>query len=66
MTKKASQSDGLGTVPEVAEFLRLSRPTVYKLMNRGVIPSVKFGKARRIPWTGIREMIRKQTAGGVD
>jgi excisionase family DNA binding protein len=31
------------TVPEVAERLRLSRGTVYKLIRTGVVPAVQLG-----------------------
>lgn len=36
------------TVPEVAQALNIKRTTVYELMRRGDIPSVKIGKSRRI------------------
>jgi excisionase family DNA binding protein len=42
-------SDGLVTVPEAAAFLRLSRSTLYALMERGDLPYVRIGAARRIP-----------------
>lgn len=42
-------SDGLVTVPEAAAFLSLSRSTLYALMERGDLPYVRIGAARRIP-----------------
>lgn len=42
-------SDGLVTVPEAAAFLRVSRSTIYVLMDRGDLPYVRIGSARRIP-----------------
>lgn len=34
---------------EVAALLGLSRSEVYRLMDRGMIPSVRFGRSRRVP-----------------
>jgi excisionase family DNA binding protein len=54
--KKASlTAEGFADVPEAAEFLGLSRSTIYKLMEDGSLPYAKFGKARRIPWRAVRE-----------
>jgi len=36
------------TVSEVAEILRVSTKTVYKLINQEKIPAVKVGRAKRI------------------
>lgn len=35
------------TVSEVAEILRLNRFTIYRMSERGRLPSVKIGKALR-------------------
>ena len=42
-------ADGLFTVAECGEFLRLSRSTIYKAMESGQLVFVRFGAARRIP-----------------
>lgn len=36
------------TVTQVASFLNVSRSTVYALMDRGQLPSIKLGRARRV------------------
>lgn len=41
--------DGLMTIAEAAAFLRVGRSTLYQLMDRGELPHVKIGSARRIP-----------------
>ncbi len=41
--------DGLMTVAEAVAFLRLSRSTVYALMDTGELAYVRIGRARRIP-----------------
>jgi excisionase family DNA binding protein len=48
-------ADGFADVPEAAEYLCLSRSTVYKMMDNNDLPYAKFGKARRIPWRALRE-----------
>jgi excisionase family DNA binding protein len=53
--------DGLASIPEVQAFLKVSRSTVYTIMNRGELPFVKFGKCRRIPWSALREYVDKHT-----
>ncbi|ABW15648.1 DNA binding domain, excisionase family [Parafrankia sp. EAN1pec] len=37
------------TPAEAAELLGVGRTTIYELMNSGDIPSVRIGRARRIP-----------------
>lgn len=37
------------TPAEVMDYLRLSRNTVYTLIQRGKLPSRKFGRTIRIP-----------------
>jgi excisionase family DNA binding protein len=40
--------EGFLTVAEVAEYLRLSRMTVYRLVNSGQLESVRIGRSFRI------------------
>ncbi len=40
--------DELLTVKEVEEYLRVTRTTVYKLINRGAFPVIKIAGATRI------------------
>ncbi|MEJ5944278.1 helix-turn-helix domain-containing protein [Pseudokineococcus basanitobsidens] len=37
------------TVAEVAEELRVSRMTVYRLIERGELPAVRVGRSYRVP-----------------
>jgi excisionase family DNA binding protein len=46
--------DGFVPVLVAAEFLSLSRASVYNLMDAGELPSAKFGKARRIRKSDLR------------
>ena len=40
--------DQIYTVPEVAEWLKLDKSTVYYMVKRGEIPHLKIGKSIRI------------------
>jgi len=42
-------AEGLLTVPEVANFLRVSRATIYLMVGRGEFPVVKLGKRTLLP-----------------
>lgn len=37
------------TAPEVQKILRVSRITVYRMIERGDIPTIRFGRKVRIP-----------------
>jgi excisionase family DNA binding protein len=54
------RNDRLMTVPEVAEYLRVSVPTIWRWLREGTIPGIKIGKSRRIRWS---EVIRFETGG---
>jgi excisionase family DNA binding protein len=46
---------GFGSVDQVAEFLSLSRATIYKMMDARILPSAKLGKSRRLPWAAVKD-----------
>lgn len=50
------------SVKEAATAMNLSRSFLYALVMRGEIPSIKIGRARRIPVSVIDEWIAKQVA----
>lgn len=45
------------TIPEVAHRLGLGRSFTYQLVMSGEIPSIKLGRARRVPVTALEEFI---------
>jgi excisionase family DNA binding protein len=49
-------------VEEAARLLSLSRSTIYEMLDRGELPSVRCGAARRIPLAALRVWIERQTA----
>ena len=45
---KAQQRPRFMTVAEVAELMRVSTMTVYRLIKAGDLPAVRFGKSYRL------------------
>jgi excisionase family DNA binding protein len=46
------------TVAEVAERMRVSKMTVYRLLHNGALPAVRFGRSFRVPRGAVEELIR--------
>ena len=53
--------DKIYTIPEVAEYLRMSKSKVYDLVKRKKIPSVKIGRNVRIRHSDFMEWLDEQT-----
>ena len=62
--REALVADGLLTVRECAEFLHLSRSTIYELMDAGELRFAKLGRARRIPRRAVIELAARELKGG--
>ena len=48
------------TVAEVADLMRVSAMTVYRMVQAGEIPAVRFGRSYRIPEAAVVELIAPQ------
>jgi excisionase family DNA binding protein len=53
----------LMTVDEAANFLAMSRGSVYNLMRSGALNSVQIGRARRIPFAEVHRLVRTAYTG---
>jgi excisionase family DNA binding protein len=49
---------------EVARRLSLGRATVYLMMASGELPTLRKGRAVRVPVRALQEWIERQTHGG--
>ena len=58
MTDRPLAEVRLLTVAEVAEILRLSKMTVYRMVNAGTLPALKVGRSVRIPEYVVDEYLR--------
>ena len=56
-------SDGLERISDAAKFLGVSRSLVYRLINAGMLPSVKIGRNRRVPIRAVRELASDNLVG---
>ena len=45
------------TVAEVAELMRVSVMTVYRMVQSGELPAVRFGRSYRIPEAAVVDLV---------
>ena len=45
------------TVTEVADIMRVSKMTVYRLIHSGEMPAIRVGKSFRVPEAAVAQMI---------
>lgn len=50
------------TVAEVAELMRVSKMTVYRLVHAGELPAIRFGRSYRVPESAVAEVMNKPIA----
>ncbi|MHA7240966.1 helix-turn-helix domain-containing protein [Arthrobacter sp. TMS1-12-1] len=62
MATNVSTSE-LYTVAEVAAMMRVSKMTVYRLVQAGTIHSIRFGRSYRVPQSAVREYIDSTNSG---
>ena len=55
------------TVAEVADMMRVSRMTVYRMVHAGELPAIRFGRSFRVPESAVEQLLRSATVheGGV-
>ncbi|MFC3300329.1 helix-turn-helix domain-containing protein [Arthrobacter agilis] len=47
------------TVAEVADLMRVSKMTVYRLVHAGDLPAVQFGRSYRVPESSVEEFLHR-------
>lgn len=52
------------TVAEVAEVMRVSKMTVYRLVHAGEMPAVRFGRSYRVPEAAVENYLRNAVVDG--
>lgn len=45
------------TVAEVADMMRVSKMTVYRLVHSGELPAIRFGRSFRVPESAVQMAI---------
>lgn len=61
MTRDLSEVRFL-TVAEVAEMMRVSTMTVYRLVHSGELPAIRFGRSFRIPESAVAAAVQPPVA----
>jgi excisionase family DNA binding protein len=49
------------TVAEVADVMRVSRMTVYRLVHAGQLPAIRFGRSFRVPESAVTQALESLT-----
>ncbi|MCF3138055.1 MULTISPECIES: helix-turn-helix domain-containing protein [Micrococcaceae] len=52
------------TVAEVADVLRVSKMTVYRLVHSGEMPAVRFGRSFRVPEEAVSQYLKGAVVDG--
>ncbi len=52
------------TVQEVAELMRVSKMTVYRMVHAGELPAVRFGRSYRVPANAVESYLRAAVVEG--
>ncbi|MFV0373448.1 helix-turn-helix domain-containing protein [Microbacterium sp.] len=50
------------TVAEVADLMRVSKMTVYRLVHAGDLPAVRFGRSYRVPENAVTAALQRPVA----
>lgn len=50
------------TVAEVAELMRVSKMTVYRLVHSGELPAVRFGRSYRVLESAVLDALQRPIA----
>lgn len=58
-----SAEDDIMTITQVAEYLKISEITTYKLVQEGKISAFKVGRHWRVMKQDLKEFIEKQKRG---
>ena len=54
------------TVSEVADLMRVSKMTVYRLIHSGEMPAIRVGKSFRVPEAAVGQLINSGLADHSD
>ena len=50
------------TVAEVAELMRVSKMTVYRMVHAGELPAIRFGRSFRVPESAVADALQRPIA----
>jgi excisionase family DNA binding protein len=50
------------TVAEVADMMRVSKMTVYRMVHAGELPAIRFGRSFRVPESAVAHVVSTHVA----
>ena len=50
------------TVAEVAELMRVSKMTGYRMVHAGELPAIRFGRSYRVPESAVADALQRPIA----
>jgi excisionase family DNA binding protein len=50
------------TVAEVADMMRVSKMTVYRMVHAGELPAIRFGRSFRVPESAVAQVVSTHVA----
>lgn len=57
-----SSKPNLYTIAEVADLMRVSKMTVYRMVHSGDLPAIRVGKSYRVPVSAIQQILALEDA----
>ena len=57
-----SSKPNLYTIAEVADLMRVSKMTVYRMVHSGDLPAIRVGKSYRVPVSAIQQILAMEDA----
>lgn len=54
------------TVSEVADLMRVSKMTVYRLIHSGEMPAIRVGKSFRVPESAVGQLLQMGLSDHID
>ncbi|NCD17267.1 MAG: helix-turn-helix domain-containing protein [Actinobacteria bacterium] len=62
MSDRPQEAPRFLTVAEVADVMRVSRMTVYRMVHSGQMPAVRMGRSFRVPAKAVEDLIAEGLA----
>lgn len=63
MAQNNPMTTNLLTVAEIAAQMRVSKMTVYRLVQSGALNGIRFGRSYRVPETAVQQYLESVNAG---
>lgn len=63
MTGQGFNAHAFLTVAEVAQQLRVSKMTIYRMIHAGELPALKVGKSFRVPSAAAEQLVAQALEG---